>query len=113
MGTSFAKQLLLAAAMAERGGFAELGPSEVSKISYVGLGAGEKAVETDTTPDLLAVDWAKLITLISRYLSRTTGYAARRAVFEDRIEGDYDHLSRFGEWDTTEEPEGAGVGVRR
>jgi len=94
----FAKQLLLAAAMAERGGFADLGPSDVSKISYVGLGAGEKAVETDTTPDLLAVDWAKLITLISRYLSRTTGYAARRALFESRFAGEYDHLSRYGEW---------------
>ena len=102
--------LLLAAAMAERGGFAELGPSEVSKISYVGLGAGEKAVETDTTPDLLAVDWAKLITLISRYLSRTTGYAARRALFESRFAGEYDHLSRYGEWQMTDRANPQDVG---
>lgn len=94
----FAKQLLLAAAMAERGGFTDLGPSDVSKISYIGLGAGEKAVETDTTPEMLAADWARLITLISRYLTRATGYTARRAIFETRFPGDYDHLARFGEW---------------
>ena len=94
----FAKQLLLAAAMAERGGFTDLGPSDVSKISYIGLGAGEKAVETDTTPEMLAADWAKLNTLISRYLTRATGYVARRAIFDTRFPGDYDHLARFGEW---------------
>lgn len=94
----FAKQLLLAAAMAERGGFADLGPTEVSKISYIGLGSGEKAVDSVLSPDMLAADWAKLITLISRYLSRATGYTARRAIFETRYPGDYDHLSRFGEW---------------
>jgi double-strand break repair protein AddB len=95
---AYEKQLLLAAAMAERGGFADLGPSDVAKISYIGLGAGEKAVETEMTPDLLAQEWDKLITLISRYLTRTTGYTARRAMFETTYPGDYDHLSRFGEW---------------
>ena len=95
---AYEKQLLLAAAMAERGGFADLGPSDVAKISYIGLGAGEKAVETDMTPEVLDQEWAKLITLIGRYLTRTTGYTARRAVFEDRYPGDYDHLARYGEW---------------
>lgn len=92
------KQLLLAAAMAERGGFAEIGPAEVAEISYIGLGAGEKAVETEITPDLTGSEWDKFVTLIDRYHRRATGYSARRAVFEDRIEGDYDHLSRLGEW---------------
>lgn len=96
--THYAKQLILAAAMAERGGFASLGPSEVSKISYVGLGSGDKAEETDVDADVLDQDWAKLIALISRYLTRTTGYASRRAVFESRFPGDYDHLARYGEW---------------
>ena len=94
----YEKQLLLAAAMAERGGFADLGPSDVAKISYIGLGAGEKAVETDMTPDLLAQEWDKLITLIGRYQTRATGYTARRALFVTTLAGDYDHLSRFGEW---------------
>ena len=107
---SYEKQLLLAAAMAERGGFANLGPSDVAKITYIGLGAGEKVQETDTTPDLLAAEWDKLITLISRYLSRATGYTARRAVFEDRFPGDYDHLARYGEWQMSDRAHSESVG---
>ncbi len=107
---AYEKQLLLAAAMAERGGFANLGPSDVAKISYIGLGAGEKAVETDMTPDLLRQEWEKLITLIGRYLTRTTGYTARRAVFEDRYPGDYDHLARYGEWQMSDRAQPETVG---
>jgi len=94
----YAKQLLLAAVMADRGGFAELGPADVSKISYIGLGTSEDVVETEITESLLTEHWEKLIALIARYLRRSTGYTARRALFETRHAGDYDHLSRFGEW---------------
>ena len=107
---TYEKQLLLAAAMAERGGFTDFGPSNVSSISYVGLGAGEKAVDTEMTPDTTAEVWAKLITLISRYLSRTTGYTSRRAMFETRYPGDYDHLARFGEWQMSDNAVPAPVG---
>ena len=99
---AFEKQLIAAAAMAERGGFADLGPSEVAWISYIGLGAAHKSVETRVTPDLLAEFWAGLSTLIGAYGDRATGYAARRAMFQDRIAGDYDHLARYGEWQMTD-----------
>jgi RecB family exonuclease len=95
---TYEKQLLLAAAMAERGGFADLGPSEVARISYVGLGAGNKVEETEIDETVTGKVWEGLVRLITRYLSRETGYTARRAVFEDRITGDYDHLARYGEW---------------
>ncbi len=99
---SFAKQLLLAAAMAERGGFAPLDPSEVALITYIGLGAGDKVVEKPVTSDELNEEWGKLIQLIGSYMQRKTGYTARRALFETRIEGRYDHLARFGEWQMTD-----------
>jgi len=35
-------------------------------------------------------------------MRRETGYAARRAVFEARIAGDYDHLARAGEWEMSD-----------
>ena len=96
---AYEKQLLLAAAaMAERGGFADLGPSEVARISYVGLGAGSKVEETEIDETVTGKVWEGLIRLITRYLARETGYTARRAVFEDRYPGDYDHLARYGEW---------------
>lgn len=98
----FAKQLLLAACMAEGGGFRELGPREVARITYIGLNSNPRAETTEITPDLLGKVWQDLHRLIGRYLTPGTGYAARRAVFESRFPGDYDHLSRFGEWEMTD-----------
>ncbi|MDB5658565.1 MAG: RecB family exonuclease-like protein [Cypionkella sp.] len=99
---TYAKQLLLAAVMADRGGFADLGASRVAKITYIGLGSGEDVVETEITEALLTEHWDKLLALIARYFRRSTGYTARRALFEIRHPGDYDHLSRFGEWEMSD-----------
>ena len=101
---TFEKQLLLAAVMAERGGFQGLGPVEVARITYIGLGSGDKAVETDLNPEVLAELWDKFTRLIDAYHLRQTGYTARRAVFEVRYTLDYDHLSRFGEWQMSDRP---------
>jgi ATP-dependent helicase/nuclease subunit B len=95
----FAKQLLLLAAMAERGGFAGIGPVEVARITYLGLGTKPKAVSTDLAPEILGGEWEKLHRLITAYLAPDKGYTARRAVKRTQDDGDYDHLSRFGEWD--------------
>jgi len=102
MQRAYEKQLIAAAALAERGGFADLGPQPVSRISYVGLGAGEKVVETRVDPGLLAEFWARMGELIGDYALRDTGYPARRAMFQDRVAGDYDHLARYGEWQMTD-----------
>lgn len=99
---SFDKQLLLAAALAERGGFGKLGPTEVARISYVGLGSDPKEVRTEMTPALAGEVWEGLHKLVARHALRETGYTARRAMFETAYPGDYDHLSRFGEWETTD-----------
>lgn len=98
----FEKQLIAAAALAERGGFADLGPQEVALITYIGLGAGEKAVETWISADLMVDFWNRMQTLILQYGNRATGFASRRAMFADRIAGDYDHLARYGEWQMTD-----------
>jgi RecB family exonuclease len=98
MQRAFDKQLLREAAMARRGAFGPDLPTDVARISYIGLGAEPKEVSKEITDNVTDTVWEDLHTLIRRYLQRTTGYAARRAVFEDRVEGDYDHLARFGEW---------------
>ena len=107
---AFDKQLLLAAVMAERGGFRELGPVEVARITYIGLGSGDKAEETELTPDLLEELWARFTRLIDSYNRLKTGYSARRAVFEMRYPLEYDHLSRFGEWQMSDTSQGFRVG---
>ena len=106
----FEKQLIAAAALVSRGGFADLGPAEVAWISYVGLGAGKKTVETPVTDELLDEFWTGMQRLIGRYGMRDTGYVARRAMFQDRIAGDFDHLSRYGEWQMTDRAVGVKVG---
>jgi RecB family exonuclease len=107
---AFDKQLLLAAAMAERDGFKGLEASEVARITYVGLGTAPKIEETEITPELTAEVWDGLHELIAHYKLEAAGYTARRAVQKERFEGDYDHLSRYGEWDTTSHPRPQPVG---
>ncbi|MGL6208675.1 MAG: PD-(D/E)XK nuclease family protein, partial [Paracoccaceae bacterium] len=110
MQREYEKQLIAAAALAERGGFADLGRASVSRITYVGLGAGEKAVETAITEQVLDRFWDGMTRLIADYGQRETGYAARRAMFQDRMAGDYDHLARYGEWQMTDRAEPQKVG---
>jgi ATP-dependent helicase/nuclease subunit B len=101
---AFDKQLLLQAVMARDGAFGPDVPTEVAGITYLGLGANPKDISTDMSDDLLDQHWSGLNRLITRYLRRDTGYTSRRALFEDKKFGDYDHLARFGEWDTGDAP---------
>lgn len=110
MQKSFDKQLLLAAAMAERDAFKGLEGSQVARISYVGLGSSPKLEETDITPEVTGEVWEGLYKLISHYLDGGSGFTARRAVMKERFGGDYDHLSRYGEWETSDEPVAEVVG---
>ena len=107
---SFAKQLHLAALIAEDGGFRGLGPQEVAKITYVGLGASGKVTEDEITEDKLAAVRDGLYHLIGSYARLGQGYTSRRAVFTERFPGDYDHLARFGEWEMTNRPDPQPVG---
>ncbi len=106
----FDKQLLLEAAMAERGAFRRLGPQTVAFVSYIGLKADAKVLTTEITPDLTARTWEELCRLIGRYARRAQGYAARRSPKRAEQAGDYDHLARFGEWAMTDRPAPEDVG---
>ena len=101
----FDKQLLLEAAMVARGAFGATGPRRVAAMTYIRLGGDG---ETRDLPLLDEIDttWAKFQRLIARYLDPATGYTARRALRSMRDKSDYDHLSRYGEWDLSDLPEG-------
>ncbi|MCF8486888.1 MAG: double-strand break repair protein AddB [Rhodobacteraceae bacterium] len=109
---SFAKQLLLAALMAEEGGFRALGPQTVNKISYIGLGAQGKVTETVMDDEQREGVRKGLRRLIESYMSQSQGYTSRRAVFSEQFPGDYDHLARFGEWEMTDSPAPTLVGAQ-
>lgn len=103
-------QLLLQAAMAQRGGFGPDLPTDVARITYVGLGNPPKTLATDITPEITGKIWEKLHQLIAEYMTHDRGYQSRRAVFEDRKSGDYDHLARHGEWQQSDWPTPEDVG---
>ncbi len=106
----FDNQLLLQACMAVRGAFGPDLPTDVASIAYIGLGATPDVGITEITPDKLDAVWKQLLTQITRYQQRQLGYTARRALFEDRSETDYDHLARYGEWDVSQPPHPVDVG---
>ncbi|PQO24384.1 double-strand break repair protein AddB [Rhodobacteraceae bacterium WD3A24] len=106
----FDRQLPLEAAMAARGAFPRLGPRRVVGICHIGLGAKPQEAFREMTPETCAQSWAELATLITNYMRREQGYAARRAVAAARYTGDYDHLARYGEWDTSTPPAPEDVG---
>jgi double-strand break repair protein AddB len=101
---AYDKQLLLAAAMAERGGFPDLDPAEAAKLTYVGVRGDVKLVSTALEPGEIDKVWDDFRTLLSRFAQPGLGYTARRAPHTTNYTSDYDHLSRFGEWEMTDMP---------
>jgi ATP-dependent helicase/nuclease subunit B len=100
----FDKQLLLLAAMAEGGGFKGLDPEEVARVVYVGLKAELKTSAIELEPGQVTETWDEFTRLIAAFARPRQGYTARRALESVRDANDYDHLSRFGEWDLTDDP---------
>ncbi|SFE16733.1 double-strand break repair protein AddB [Sulfitobacter brevis] len=98
---SFDKQLLIEAAMVEAGSFAEIGPAPVALAAFIGLGAKPVEIPAPLEDEPPAEVLAGLHDLIASYLSPTQGFTARRMVKTEDAAGDYDQLSRFGEWDGT------------
>jgi len=106
----FNKQLPLLAAIGAADGFEKIQSNTVRQASYIGLGSTPGEASVEANDDELAKIWAELETLIAEYQDPDQGYPARRAVFEERWEQDYDQLARYGEWDITQEPYKTRVG---
>lgn len=106
----FDKQLWLEAAMVERGAFASLGPAEVRQVAHISVGSDPLERAHSNADDTSGEVWARFLDLIEAYRSEAQGYAARRAVQDLSHSGEYDHLSRYGEWDDTTDPSPGDVG---
>ena len=101
----FDKQLQLEAAIAAAGGFAKMAPLNVSVLQYISL-KGPDVSRNVPVADTLADDtWAELIQLLKCHFENGIGYGARLKMQKDKYGSDYDHLSRFGEWEETDMPE--------
>jgi double-strand break repair protein AddB len=106
----FDKQLLLEAAMAEHGGFDDLGPMEVLRAAYIGMGRDPGMIEAPLGEERPEQVIAELARLIRAYQAPDKGYVARRAPRNEATPGDYDQLARHGEWDLTDPPHPERVG---
>ena len=103
------KQLLLEAAMVERGAFDAIQPKHVERAAYIGLGSNPKEVEAPLSDISAAQIWSEFEELIDSYMSEEQGFTARSAMPKTDDASDYDLLSRFGEWDITQAPDGRKV----
>ncbi len=100
---SFEKQLLVTAAMVERGAFAKLGALPVEKAEFVGINTAMKTVAAPLTKNPPDQVWANLEQLFIRWREEDRGFTARLAMFSKDDKSPYDHLSRYGEWDTSQD----------
>jgi RecB family exonuclease len=113
---TFEKQLLLEAAIAEHGSFVSKATQEievrgrVAGAAYIGLAGKGTTVDAPLDEIPPAQVWAQLRELIARWQEPERGYSARMAMMSDKDRSDYDHLSRFGEWDFSHEARGEDVG---
>lgn len=98
---AFDKQLLIEAALAENGAFAALGRVQVASAAYLGLSNDPEVVAAPLADHPPAQVWAELATLLTAWADPGRGYTARMAMPREETPGDFDHLSRFGEWDRT------------
>lgn len=101
----FDKQLLIEAAVAERGGFSGIQAAPVAEAVFLGIGSSYKEVAAPLDDEPPEKVWAELGSLIAAYLDPAQGFTSRRAMHRDSDRGDYDQLARFGEWDHASVPE--------
>lgn len=101
----FDHQLLLEAMMVEDAAFKGLGSVEAAQAIYVGLGTKPeiRPAPLDVLPP--SVMRQHLQDLLRAYVEDGKGFTALRAAESERFEGDFDHLSRRGEWELTDHPE--------
>ncbi|MEO0360615.1 MAG: PD-(D/E)XK nuclease family protein [Pseudomonadota bacterium] len=94
----FAKQLPLLALIAEAGGFDGVAADRAAKLAYLSLsGEGEGGRERPARPDEDAA--AGLARLIEAFEDEARAYFPRAVPETMDFASDYDHLSRYGEWD--------------
>jgi len=95
---SYAVQLPLEAAIAQAGGFEGIAKAKVNHLELIGLGAGGTERALDVEDGAIDIIWGDFTMLIEAYGNIDLGYLARSRSELLTYESDFDHLSRFGEW---------------
>jgi len=99
----FDRQLLLEAAMVERGAFDGVS-GRVACLEYIGLGTKPTTFPLELEPDETDRTWDEFRTLLGRFILEGRPFTSRRAMQKRTDRRDYDLLARHGEWDETDPP---------
>ncbi|HCP81222.1 MAG TPA: double-strand break repair protein AddB [Octadecabacter sp.] len=95
----FDKQLLLEAAMVERGAFKAVGRVRTQAAVYIGLGSDLRDQPAPLKDEPTEETWSRFEGLMAKWMDPEKGYTSRSANETLAFEGTYDHLARYGEWD--------------
>jgi ATP-dependent helicase/nuclease subunit B len=100
----YAPQLPLEAALVERGVFRPVPEAKASELLYVRLSGGEVAgelrpIDLADIPSFATHQLETLMTKVARLNAGAEAYIPRRAPFMESDISDYDHLSRYAEWE--------------
>ena len=89
--------------MVLKNGFKEIATNQVARCAYIGVGneATTKWAKLDKSPP--AEVWERLNDLISAWSKPERGYSAHLAVHSIKDVGRYGHLSRFTEWNISDD----------
>jgi RecB family exonuclease len=98
-------QLPIEAAIAEAGGFAGLDPGPVARLELIRFGGDPEVIALDAGPEAVAATWTRLAALVGHYLDPGNGFVARLRPTRLPFPGDFDHLSRLGEWADGDDPD--------
>lgn len=101
----FTKQLHLEAVIAEAGGFRDLPPLVVSEVAYLRINKGLGLREAVLTPEDIGKTREDFVEIMEGFLTGARGFTARRMPRDLSYLSEYDHLSRFGEWDQSDDPQ--------
>ncbi len=110
--TGLSPQLTLETAILLHGGFANLRPGKASEALYLRIAGGldglaRQSVTKPKGPELESLaqnHLAGLKMLLVLYQLRAMPYLPRLRVFKEEDAADYDHLSRYREWQLAQEP---------
>ena len=99
----FAVQLPLEGAIAQAGGFEGIAKGKISHLELIGLGAGGKELSLDFSDEEIDEIWGQLGDLMQAFGSEKLGFTAHLRPERIQYTSDFDHLSRFGEWQDGDE----------
>jgi double-strand break repair protein AddB len=101
----FDKQLQLEAMIAANNGFDGLEESAIEHLRYIGMGPELKETILGLEDNTITEIWEEFRALVLTYNDPSKGFTARDKVQLIKHASDYDHLSRKGEWQDSDEPD--------